>query len=456
MMARGFHVRPEDLADEGGRSRFTVCVVGLGRMGLPTACLWARAGFKVLGADINPATVSAVNSGQAPFEEPGLRELLADVVSLGRLKATTNVREAASQADLVKVIVPTPVDERGKPDYGPIIKACREIGLGLRPGSLVLVESTVAPGTTEDYLKLELEEASGLKAGLDFGLAYSPIRATSGRVLKDLASYPRVLGALDERSLRAAKAFLLTVTKGGVVVVSDMRTAEAVKLFENVYRYVALALTNELAVLCQELGVDFLEAAEAANTQPYCHLLRPGLVGGHIPKDQYLLLAKAEELGVKLRLLKAAKKANDAVVRHVLRLLRDGLRELGLSLRRSVVAVLGVSYKPDVKNPVGSRTAELVGELQGRCREVRVYDPFYTKSELEALGYPAAPTLADAVRDANCLLIAVGHSKFRELRLEALRSLMAERAIVVDVAGVIDPLRASRAGLAYRAFGRRG
>jgi len=277
--ARGLDVRPEDLADAEKRSEFTVCVVGLGRMGLPTACIWADAGFKVVGVDINPAVVEAVNSGKAPFEEPGLSELLASVVEKGRLTATTDARAASSRSDVIKIITPTPVGPDGRPDYSPIKKACTEVGFGLRPSSLVVVESTVGPGTTEGPLKEALEKASGLKAGEDFGLAYSPIRATSGRVLRDLVEYPRVLGAINERSLEAAKTFFSAVVKGGVVVVPDMRTAELTKLAENFYRQVVLSLTNELALLCEKVGVDFYEVARAANTQPYCRLLRPGLVG---------------------------------------------------------------------------------------------------------------------------------------------------------------------------------
>ena len=452
--ARGLEARPEELSRPEGRAGYTVCVVGLGRMGLPTACLWAREGFRVIGADISSSLVKAVNSGLSPIDEPGLGPLLAQVVREGGLTATTDVREAASRADLVKVVVATPLDEQGRPDYGPITKACRDVGLSLRPGALVLVESTVGPGITEGLLKPVLEEASGLTAGRDFGLAYSPIRATSGRVLRDLTAYPRVLGAIDRRSLEAASAFLSAVTKGGVVPVSDIKTAEAVKLFENIYRDVALALTNELALFCERAGIDFLEAAEAANTQPYCHLLRPGLVGGHIPKDPYLLFERAEELGIRLRLARTARSINDGMVRHVLRLAREALRACGKSLRGARMAVLGVSYKPDVKNPAGSRTAELVRELKRRCRQVLVYDPYYTREELEALGYPAAATLTEALEGANCLIIAAGHARFRELDLGAVRALMHEKAAVVDVGHVIDPRRAQELGLIYRALGR--
>ena len=452
--ARGLDVRPEDLADASKRSEFTVCVVGLGRMGLPTACIWADAGFEVVGVDINMAVVEAVNSGKAPFEEPGLSELLASVVEKGKLTATTDARDASSRSDVIKIITPTPVGPDGRPDYGPIRKACSEVGLGLRPGSLVVVESTVGPGTTEGLLRETLEKASGLKAGEDFGLAYSPIRATSGRVLRDLVEYPRVLGAVNERSLEAAKAFFSAVVKGGVVAVLDMKTAELTKLAENFYRQVVLSLTNELALLCEKVGVDFYEVARAANTQPYCRLLRPGLVGGHLPKDLQLFIAEAEEAGAELRLGKAAKKVNDKLVKHILKLAREALRDCGKSLRRAKVAVLGISYKPDVKNPRGSRSLELVRELEKRCRTVVAYDPFYTKQEMEELGYPAASSLTEALSGADCIIMAVGHSRFKELDLRTLKDLTARKAAIVDAAGVVEPGKAREHGFAYRGFGR--
>ena len=227
-----------------------------------------------------------------------------------------------------------------------------------------------------------------------------------------------------------------------------------VKLAENFYRQLVLSITNEIALLCEAVGVDFYEVAKAANTQPYCRLLRPGLIGGHLPKDLRLLMAEAEEAGVDMRLGKAAQKLNEHLIRHAIRLVREALRECGKSLRRAKVVVLGVSYKPDVKNPHGSRSSELVGELARRCKEVVAYDPFYTRREMEELGYPAAPTLTEAIRDADCLVIAIGHSAFREMDLRALRPLMAEKAALVDLSGIIGPGEALRAGFSYRGLGR--
>jgi len=451
--ARGLDIKPEQLATREGRSKFVVCVVGLGRMGLPTACLWARAGFRVLGVDTNPAVVEAVNSGKAPFEEPGLEGLLTQMVREGRLRALGDVREASSLADIIKILVPTPVEE-GRPDYSSIRKACREVGFGLRPGALVVVESTVGPGTTEGPLREALEEASGLVAGRDFGLAYSPVRASSGSVLKDLVEYPRVLGALDKRSLEAAKAFFSTVVKGGIVEVPDIKTAEVVKLAENIYRDVVLALSNELAVFCEKAGVDYHKVVEAANTQPYCRLLRPGLVGGHLPKDPYLLIYRAEELKADVRLVRTARRVNEAMVKHVVKLVREALREGGKSLRRARIAILGVSYKPNVKNPSGTRTADLVRALGKRCKSLVVYDPFFTKQELEELGYPASQGLTDALEGADCLILAVGHGRFRDLDLRAVRELMSERPAIVDVQGILEPSRARELGFSYRGLGR--
>jgi len=448
--ARGLYVRPEDLANEDERSKITICVVGLDRVGLSMACLWARAGFSVLGADINPIVVSAVASGQPPLEEPGLKEALASATASGRLRATTEVREAAARADLVDITTSAQVDELRRPDYAPVVRACREVGLGLREGTLVLLEGALAPGTTEELLKPVLEEASGLKVGQDLGLAYSPARARSGSVLRDLASRPRALGAYDSGSLRAARAFLATTTRGGVITVSSIREAEAVRLFEDLACLAEMALANELAMFCYKAGLNLAEIARAAGLGP----LRPGLAGGQQLVSQALILAKAEELGLKLKLVKAAQAVNDMVVKHALRLLRDALRELGLSMRRSVVAVLGVSNRPDVKDPEGSRSADLVKALMGRCREVRAYDPYFRSSELKALGYPASNTLVEAVEGANCLLIATGHTKFKELPLEGIRSHMAERAAIVDLAGVVEPSRAIRAGFTYRSLGQ--
>jgi UDP-N-acetyl-D-mannosaminuronic acid dehydrogenase len=436
------------------RRKYTVNVVGCGRIGLPTACLFAEAGFKVIGADVNSRVVTLLNKGKPPFSETGLETLLKKHVKNGSFTATTDIRKAVSISDVIVLVVPTPIDRKKKPDYTFIERPCKEIGRGLRAGSLVIVASTTGPGITETLIKEALENASGLKAGVDFGLAYSPTRAAPGQILRDIATYARVVGAVNEKSLKVASLVLGTIVKGEIVKVRDMKTAEAVKLFENVQRDVNIALANDFGQFCEKAGIDYLEARKAANTSPDCNLLFPGIVGGHIPKDPYLLLEEAESVNAKLRMLVLARKINDEMPAHAIRLVRDALKKCGKTLRRARISILGVSYRPNVKEPRGTKTKELVTKLRAKGAIVRVHDPFYSQKELTEQGYPAKKTLTNVVEGADCLLIAVGHDRFRRLNLRRIRFLMKKPSAIVDMGHVIDPAKAEKEGFIYRGAGR--
>jgi nucleotide sugar dehydrogenase len=447
-------VKEEDLGSFEQRGKYNVTVVGCGRMGLPTACLFAEAGFKVICFDINPQIVDQISRGISPFLEPGLDKLLKKSLREERLTATNDAKVAFSRSDVIIIAVDTPVDEKKRPNYMNLENACRDIGLNLRPGALVILESTVGPGITESLVKETLELSSGLKAGSDFGLAYSPIRASVGRVLQDIANYPRVLAAIDEQSLNAAKAFLKTVVRGGIVEVSNIKTAEAVKLFENIYRDVNLALANELAAFCEKAGIDYIEVQAAANTQPYCHLLKPGIISGHIPKDPYLLIYEAESLDVKLKISVLARRVNDESVKRALDLTRDAFRVMEKTFKRSKVVVLGVSYKPNVKEVKGSLVINLVKLLQNRGVKVNVFDPFYSPEELKSMGLPAERSLMKTLEQADCLIIAVGHDKFKRLSLRKIGVIMRKPPAIVDLAHVVDPRKAEKEGFIYRGLGR--
>lgn len=453
LLTAAMSIKKGDLDSPEARGRYVVSIVGCGRMGLPVACLFAEAGFRVVGVDVDQRVVELLRRGKAPFLEPGLAALLKKHVSGGRLTANSDYK-AVSGSDFIVFVIDTPVDQKKKPDYSNIGRACKAVGMELRPGSLVIIESTTAPGVTETLIRETLENASGLKAGADFGLAHSPIRASPGRVLQDIATYPKVVGAVDDGSLEAACLFLGTVTKGGMVRVRDVRTAEAAKLFENVQRDVNIALANEFALFCEKAGIDFIEAAEAANTQPYCHLLLPGIVSGHMPKDPYLLVEEAENLSAKLRLTVLARRVNDEVLSHTLRLTTGALRACGKTLRRAKVSVLGVSYRPNVKEVRGHSAGRLVEMLQEKGAKVRVYDPLFTLGELLELGQPGEGTLTKAVEGADCLIFAVGHDRFRRLNLRRIGFLVRRPAAVVDMGHVIDPAKAEGAGFVYRGLGR--
>ncbi len=444
----------KDLDTSEKRGKCTICVVGCGRIGLPTACAFAETGFQVIGVDADPSVVSVIKKGKAPFVETGLSALVKKHVKSERLRATSDTQKAASQSDIIVVVVATVVDEKKKPNYSYVEKACKDVGMGLRRGSLVILASTVGLCITETLVKDTLENASGLKAGKDFGLANSPTRAAPGRILQDLGTYPRIIGGINEESFRAANLILGIINKGRIVKVRDLRTAEAVKLFENVYRDVSLALSNDLGLLCEKAKVDYLEAQAAANTQPYCHLLRSGIVGGHIPKDPYLLLEEAENAGAKLSMVALARKVNDGMPEHAVQLAREALSRYQKPFRRAKIALLGVSYSPNTKEHRGSAVSKLVKMLTVKGAIVRVFDPLFTYKELKDLGYPAEKTLAKTIEGTDCIVIVVGHNRFRRLNLKKLKLLMTRSAAIVDMGHVIEPQEAEKAGFVYRGVGR--
>jgi len=300
-----------------------------------------------------------------------------------------------------------------------------------------------------------LEAASGFQAGNDFGLAYSPIRASEGSALRDLLNYPRVIAATDDRSLQAASALFHAMGSGEAIHASSFEAAEAEKLFENVYRDVSLALTNELAVFCENAGLDYDEIVGMCNSQPYCHLLLPGawVGGGCIPVNPYFLIEAGEYNNSKLRMARLARKVNDQLPSHIIRLVVRSLRDCGKSIRRAKVAVFGASYKADVKNLEYSPVHLLVERLAKKGAEVKVYDPFFTSEELKKAGLPAARGLKGTLEKADVLLITVAHGEFKKLNPRSIARLVKRPAAVIDCGYTLDPRRVEEEGMVFRRIG---
>jgi len=446
---------PKEAADALKNGGVTVCVAGLGWMGLPTACLFADAGCRVIGVDVDEHVVEQTNKGKSHIEEPGVGPLIKKHISSGRLLATDSVGGAAAESDIFVIIVPTTVDYRKKPNYSAVEKVSKDIAAGLRRGSLVIFESTVGPGVTEDIVKGIIEKASGLQAGKDFGLAYSPIRATAGRVLEDLQNYPRVVAGLDERSLELASAILGTVVKERIIKVRDIKTAELTKLFENIYRDVNIALANELAMFCEKVGINYMEAREAANTQPYSHLHVPSVgVGGHcIPLNPYFLIDEAEAAGAKVRLITYARKVNDDMPAHMVKLTAEALRSGRKTLMRAKIAVLGISYRADVKEVKFSPVIEIIKRLLKKGARVTVYDPYFRAKEIGEMGFQGLDSLERAIEGVDCILVAVGHKRFKGLKIEELARYTKRPLIIVDGSHLFDFKNVKRKEFVYREVG---
>jgi nucleotide sugar dehydrogenase len=424
---------PEKIQSAIQNAELTISVLGLGWMGLPTACLFCEAGAQVIGVDVDLRIVELLNAGYCHINEPGLQDILN--THLGqRITFTTDARQAAAQSDIIIIVVPTGVDDMLRPNYAAVEKACKEIGLTMKHGCMVILESTVGPGVTELMVKHVLETRSGYKAGDDFGLAYSPIRAMAGQVLQDIQTYPKIVGGIDERSTNVATVILSRITTEPIIRVSNMKTAEIVKLFENVYRDVNIALASELAVFCEKAGLDFFEVKKAATTQPHCHLHVPRIgVGGHcIPYNPYFLIAQAEAISVNLTLVKNARKINDWTPYHIVELIGDGLRDCNKRLKNSKIAVLGITYRDNVKETRNSPALTIIETLTKEGAKVRVYDPFFSAEEIEQLGFYGTESVERAVSDVDCILVAVGHEQFKQLQIETLARLVQKPACIVD------------------------
>ena len=304
-------------------------VIGIGYVGLPVACSFAKAGFQVIGVDLKPELVEHLNNGLCPIEgeEPGLAELLQQVVSSGNFTVTSDY-ECLDQADIILIAVETPIDERRTPDYEALLACCRSLGPVLKPGSLVIVESTVSPGTTKDYLGPTLEKNSGLRVNHNLFLGTCPERVMPGKLLHNLRYVNRVCGGLTEETAAAMVALYSTIVDAQLDS-SDTVTAELVKTTENAYRDVQIAFANEIALVCEELGADAWQVRELVNRSPYREMHLPGAgVGGHcIPKDPWLLAHPVKDTGAALRLIPTARLINDSMPGHVLKLITDALIE---------------------------------------------------------------------------------------------------------------------------------
>lgn len=396
----------------------TVAVVGLGKIGLPLAVQYAQHGRRVIGSDIDPQVVETINAGQSHIqEEPELATELPRLVREGLLSATVSTTEAVRQADVVVVIVPVVIDAKQEVNFHAIDAATAAIGAGLQPGTLVIYETTLPVGTTSRRLAQMLERPSGLKAGQDFFLAYSPERVSSGYIFRDLRIYPKVVGGIDEQSTAAAQGFYRSVLDAQIITMASADEAEFVKLIETTYRDVNIALANEFACYADAYGLNAADAIAAANTQPYSHIHTPGVgVGGHcIPVYPYFLLTGLEDRHVQaydgklpmLTLPRYARRINDAMAEYAVQRLQAAIG----SLAHQSVLILGVAYRGDVRE-VAFTSAELLQKaLLEYGAAVYVDDPLFSVDELRRLSY--TPLTPEIEGEIGAIIIQTAHQAYQ-------------------------------------------
>jgi nucleotide sugar dehydrogenase len=368
-----------------------IAVVALGKIGLPLAVQFAEKGHEVIGCDVNTETVDLVNAGTEPFPgEAFLQEKLSQVVATKALVATTNTTDAVSKSKVVVIVVPLFVDTQGVPDFGWMDAATKDVARGLQKGTLVSYETTLPIGTTRNRFAQLLEEGSGLKAGIDFNLAFSPERVFTGRVFADLRRYPKLVGGLTESCGKAAETFYASVLDfdfredlpkpNGVWNLGSPEASEMAKLAETTYRDVNIGLANQFALYAKQNDIDVYSVIEACNSQPFSHIHKPGIaVGGHcIPIYPQMYLWNDPEATV----VRAARSANASMPFHAVDLLES---EIGSLVDKKVV-VLGAAYRGGVKETAFSGVFPLVEELKRREAVAVVHDPMYSDEELVAVG----------------------------------------------------------------------
>lgn len=417
-----------------------VAIIGLGYVGLPLATAFAKAGFRVTGLDVDRRKVDAIAAGQSYIPDvPG--EEIAPHVQSGRLTATSDY-DALRSVDAIFICVPTPYDAQRAPDLSYIQAASRGIEPHLKPGQLVVLQSTTYPGTTEEIVQPILEQ-SGLKAGADFNLAFSPERIDPGNKQWTAYNTPKVVGGLTPECTHLA-AGLLQQMGAPVHIVSSPRAAELTKLLENTFRAVNIALVNELALLTERMGIDLWEVVEAAKTKPFGFMpFYPGPgVGGHcIPVDPYYLSWKAREYDYYTEFIELAGEVNQAMTYHVVDLVCQGLSLRGKPLRAARVLVLGVAFKPDIDDARNSPAERIIELLLSRGACVRYHDPYVPRFKVgndvfhrEGVVLESVPLTEKEIAAADCVVIVTDH-----------RSLDYER--VVKYADLIVDTRNATAGI---------
>jgi len=420
-------------------------VIGLGYVGLPVAAMFAQKGFSVIGVDIKTERVEMINAGQNPIEgdEPGLADLLAGVTSTGNLRATADY-DTLAQADIVLFDVETPVDESNQPRYHALRAVCDSLGAVLSDGAMVIVESTIAPGTIEGVVRPLLEKSSGKQVNDGFALGACPERVMPGKLLLNLRTMSRVCGGSTEETAVTMTQLYRHIVEGDLDT-ADPITAELVKTTENAYRDVQIAFANEVALISESVGADVWRVRELVNKSPYRQMHLPGAgVGGHcIPKDPWLLAHGAGD-DVPIRLIPQSRAINDGMPIHMADMLTSAFNHFGIDPRSSKTAVLGYAYLADSDDTRNSPSETLVAHLRQENINVVIHDPWVAEYQGDLL---------TAVDGCDAVILVVAHQAYKDLDLSALRNSL-HTPILIDGRHFFDAARVKEAGLYYRCVGQ--
>ncbi|MCD4671119.1 MAG: nucleotide sugar dehydrogenase [Anaerolineaceae bacterium] len=423
-----------------------VAVIGLGYVGLPVACMFADEGFDTLGVDIKLERIDKISAGVSPIEgdEPGLQELLDRVHASGRLRAT-NAYSLLSDCDVVLIDVETPVDAHNQPRYAALRAALQSLAPVLKEGALVIVESTIAPGTMQKVVLPLLSAGSGLELDHSFFLGNCPERVMPGKLLHNLAHLSRVVGGSTPETAETMAVLYSCIVKADLDS-ADWITAELVKTTENAYRDVQIAFANEVALICEVMGADVWKVRELVNKSPFRNMHLPGAgVGGHcIPKDPWLLAYGVHDTGLDLRVIPAARAVNDSMPHHMADLTIAMLAKAGVSVDAARILVMGYAYLENSDDTRNSPSEALVARFQELGAYIAVHDPFVA-------GYQG--DLLNMAQGCDAVVVMVKHQAYQQLDLPALGAAM-RHLLLIDGRKVFERHQAEAAGFVYQGIGQ--
>ena len=442
----------EKLIDE---NEITVSVIGIGRIGLPTALSFAKSGLRTIGVDINQELVDSVSRKDFPLkDEPGYQEIFDKVVNNKKFSATTKIEEAIPNAQIILLSLPTPMDQNNVPDYTALRTVGKQLKNLVNPGSIIIVESTIEPGFIEnEFIQFIESDERKIKAGINVGIGVCPETANPGEIMKDFENLPRLVGSTDEKTTEIIRKIYEHVFPVELIKMPDCKTANAVKLTTNVFRDVNIAFVNELALLFEKLGIDIKTVLDAADRKYNFQIHFPGAgVGGPcLPVNSYQMLNSAKGVDENLlKIVKIGREINEKMPHHVIKLTKDALNEAGKQLESSNILILGISYKPNVKDIQLSPAEIIISELTKNGAVVRIFDPYFKNSSVYGI---QTENNLEQISTVDAVIIVTAHKEFEKLKPEYFVSKM-NSPVLIDTRGVIDLYEVNKAGLIFRGLGR--
>ena len=446
----------ENLSQNISNNNLKIGVIGIGRIGLPTALSFADKGFSTVGLDINTKLVEQINSGFYPLtDEPEFDKIFDQVIKTGKFSTTSDASLSLPTCDVIILSLPTPMDSNYVPNYSALLSVAQNLHDFIKSGSLIVVESTVEPGFIENELIVVIEGNDKKHSrNVDFSIVACPETANPGEIYSDFRKLPRLIGGIDDSASKVTSQLYKHVFGVDTIVLPNCKTANAAKLTANVFRDVNIAFVNELALLFEKMDIDILQVLDACDKKYNFQTHYPGAgVGGPclpVNSYQYLNTARKTSDGA-LRLIEVAREINEHMPRHTVELVIDALNHVGKSVKNSTIGILGVSYKPNVADIQLSPAKEIIEILENLGAHVRVYDPFYKSQKI--FSYNVYENIIDTIDYVDAIILVTAHSEFENLDLQSLKQKM-KTPIFIDTRGIIDMNSAKNNGIIFRGIGR--